>query len=296
MSIRFGTCSWKYPSWHGLVYSAPKGINYLAEYAGKYDTVEVDQWFWSLFGVDKINLPDIRVVREYRDSVPDTFRFTVKAPNSITLTHFYKKSKQETLKANPHFLSLSLFRRFRESVEFLHPLLGAVMFQFEYLNKQKMSSQGQFQSLVREFIRKTDGGVQPLLPRCPLALETRNPSYLNPSYFDFLNRNSIIPVLIQGYYMPSIFDIYKKCKRSISEAGVIIIRLHGPNRSKIEEKTSLKWGRIVEPKDRELDAVVDMAGELAAEDRDIFINVNNHYEGSAPLTIERLMERLERKT
>ena len=31
--LRIGTCSWKFPSWSGLVYSAPKGINYLAEYA-----------------------------------------------------------------------------------------------------------------------------------------------------------------------------------------------------------------------------------------------------------------------
>ena len=30
-----GTCSWKYPSWKGLVYSQPKGINYLAEYVNK---------------------------------------------------------------------------------------------------------------------------------------------------------------------------------------------------------------------------------------------------------------------
>jgi uncharacterized protein YecE (DUF72 family) len=43
--LRIGTCSWKYPSWVGLVYSAERGIDYLAEYARKYDTVEVDQWF-----------------------------------------------------------------------------------------------------------------------------------------------------------------------------------------------------------------------------------------------------------
>ena len=40
--LRIGTCSWKFPSWHGLVYSAPKGINYLKEYAEHYNTVEVD--------------------------------------------------------------------------------------------------------------------------------------------------------------------------------------------------------------------------------------------------------------
>lgn len=32
-SLRIGTCSWKYPSWEGLVYSVAKDINYLEEYA-----------------------------------------------------------------------------------------------------------------------------------------------------------------------------------------------------------------------------------------------------------------------
>ncbi|MBC8235230.1 DUF72 domain-containing protein [bacterium] len=46
--LRIGTCSWKFPSWHKLVYSEPKGINYLEEYSRHYNTVEIDQWFWSL--------------------------------------------------------------------------------------------------------------------------------------------------------------------------------------------------------------------------------------------------------
>ena len=40
--LRIGTCSWKYPSWAGLVYSKPAGINYLAEYARNYNSVDVD--------------------------------------------------------------------------------------------------------------------------------------------------------------------------------------------------------------------------------------------------------------
>ena len=47
--LRLGACSWKYPSWAGLVYSAPTGVNYPEQYARHYDTVEVDQWFWSRF-------------------------------------------------------------------------------------------------------------------------------------------------------------------------------------------------------------------------------------------------------
>ena len=40
--LRIGTCSWKYGSWKDLVYSASKGINFLEEYAARYNTVEID--------------------------------------------------------------------------------------------------------------------------------------------------------------------------------------------------------------------------------------------------------------
>ena len=42
-SLRIGTCSWKYDSWQGMVYSQPKPPNYLAEYAARYRTVEIDR-------------------------------------------------------------------------------------------------------------------------------------------------------------------------------------------------------------------------------------------------------------
>ena len=79
--LRVGTCSWKYDSWKGLVYRA--GVNYgpndyLPDYAKHFNTVEVDQWFWSLFPPG-VKLPDEATVRAYAESVPDDFLFTVKA-------------------------------------------------------------------------------------------------------------------------------------------------------------------------------------------------------------------------
>ena len=54
--IRFGTCSWKYDSWKGIVYTESKSKNYLKEYSQKFNTVEIDQWFWSLFPPAKVCL------------------------------------------------------------------------------------------------------------------------------------------------------------------------------------------------------------------------------------------------
>jgi uncharacterized protein YecE (DUF72 family) len=279
--LRIGTCSWKFPSWHGLVYSAPKGIDYLAEYARQYDTVEIDQWFWSLFGPESVKLPEPADVAEYRDAVSDEFRFTVKAPNSITLTHFYKKAKSDPLEPNPYFLSPALCQSFLSLLDPLRDVLGPIMFQFEYLNRQKMGSLHQFQEAFEAFAAQ--------IPRSHrYAVEIRNGKWLDQSYFEFLNRNGLSPVLLQGYWMPAITDVYQKWRPLILEQQAVVIRLHGPDRKGIEKQTGKQWNRVVAPKDDELAAVVDVIGELLKRDVDVYLNVNNHYEGSAPLTIERI--------
>jgi uncharacterized protein YecE (DUF72 family) len=283
--LRIGTCSWKFPSWQGLVYSAPKGINYLEEYARQYDTVEIDQWFWSLFGTESVKLPSPADVQAYRESVPDDFRFTLKVPNSVTLTHLYKKARADPLVANPYFLSPTLFQTFLSLLDPLQDVLGPLMFQFEYLNKQKMKSQRQFQEQFEAFV-----GQLPASPR--YALEVRNPQYVNESFFEFLNRNGVSPVFLQGYWMPRVTDIYQKHRPLIFEQPAVVIRLHGPDRKAIEERTGKRWNAVVAPKDEELGGIAEMIGELVSRGIEVYLNVNNHYEGSAPLTIERIRKLL----
>ena len=280
-NLRIGTCSWKFPSWAGIVYSAPRGINYLQEYATQYDTVEIDQWFWSLFGADKIRLPDRRDASEYRQSVPDGFRFTVKAPNSITLTHLYKKGRSGPLVTNPHFLSTELVRDFLALIEPLHDTLGPIMFQFEYLNRQKMTSQNQFLQLIEAFATTLPAPHQ-------YGLEIRNGQYLNQAHFELLNHTHLIPVFLQGYWMPPIVETYDAWRSLILEQPAVVIRLHGPDREGMEEKTGKQWDQIVESRDEELSAIADMVNDLLSEAVQVTVNVNNHYEGSAPLTVGRL--------
>lgn len=277
--LRIGTCSWKYNSWRGLIYSHNNPINYLAEYTNHYNTVEIDQWFWSLFGVDKVSLPSPFTVQEYSDSVPENFRFTIKIPNSITLTHFYRKTPSEPLVSNPHFLSVELFEKFLSSIEQLRSKLGVLMFQFEYLNKQKMASQKVFQSQFADFIRQFDRDLF-------FAIEIRNPNYLNEDYFTFLNELKMSHVFLQGYYMPEITSIYQKFTTFIKDTTVI--RLHGSDRSDIEKLSGGNWDKVLEPKNKELYSIAQMVNDLLNRKVDVYVNMNNHYEGSAPLSIKRL--------
>ena len=286
--MRIGTCSWKYPSWHGLIYSAPKGINYLEKYSHHYDTVEVDQWFWSLFGEDNVRLPNPFDVDRYRGSVSGDFRFAVKVPNSITLTHFYKKAKADPFVPNPYFLSPSLFQSFLSLLDPLRDLLGPLTFQFEYLSKQKMPSQSYFQERFEAFVEQLPRGYQ-------YGLETRNGNYLNESYFQFLIRNRLIPVLIQGYWMPPVVQVYDRWRALIQQQEVAVIRLLGPDRKGIEKRSGKRWDRIVAPKDDELVALADLVEDLMDKGVNVYLLVNNHYEGSAPLTIDRIRELLSGK-
>ena len=277
--IRIGTCSWKYDSWEGLVYAREEGRNLLAQYSRRYSTVEVDQWFWSLFQSDTPVLPRAEVVREYAGSVPPDFVFSIKVPNSITLTHHYRKDKSSPLVTNPHFLSIGLMKRFLEAIEPLGDHIGPLMFQFEYLNKQKMPGLHHFLELFEVFLQGLPEGYR-------YCVEIRNPNWLRGEYFDFLADHDLGHVFLQGYYMPPIFGIYWQFREKL--ASPVIIRLHGGDRKDMEERTGEIWDRIIEPKDADLTELVKMVSDLRQHRHESFINVNNHYEGSAPQTIKKI--------
>ncbi len=279
--LRVGTCSWRFPSWQGLVYPVANGINYLEHYARRYDTVEVDRWFWSLFGEGSVGLPEPADVGEYRRSVPDDFVFTVKAPNSVTLTHYYRKKRSDPLVENPNFLSPSLLCTFLSRLSPLGDTLGPVMLQFEYLNRQKMASQGRFLDVLSAFVEELPRGYR-------LGLEIRNPKYLGESLFEFMLRYQLVPVLLEGYWMPAVTDVYEDWRSLLCPHKEIVVRLLGRDRQGMEKQTGKQWNRIVAPEDEQLAAIVEMVEDLVAAGVDVYLNVNNHYEGSAPLTIERI--------
>ena len=279
--LRMGTCSWRYDSWQGLVYSAAKGIDYLKEYASQFNTVEIDRWFWSLFNEENVVLPNPSDAQVYRQSVPDDFRFTIKVPNSITLTHFYQKNKDEPLQPNPYFLSVELFQRFLTTIAPLRDVLGPLMFQFEYLNLHKMESQARFHTLLGAFVKQLPTGYQ-------YGLEVRNPPYLNRSLFEFLNGSGLVPVFLQGYYMPPVTEIFDRYRSLVLKQKTVVIRLHGPDRQGMEERTGKRWDKVVEARDAELAGIAVMVRHLLSQGITVYVNTNNHYEGSAPLTIDRL--------
>ena len=288
--FRIGTCSWKYDTWKGLVYDQGKTYradDYLADYARSFDSVEVDQWFWSLFP-SQVKLPEPRTVRQYAASVPESFLFTVKAPNALTLTHFYsqKTGRHGDMAGMPntHFLDADLLKQFLDRLSPLGRKLGPIMFQFEYLNKQKMPSREAFFESLDGFFQRAPAGFS-------YAIESRNPNYLSPPLFRFLEERRLGFVYLEGYYMPHISQVFEAHKPAT--ADFCVIRLHGGDRLEIETETGEVWDRIVAPKPEAVAAAARIVRHNARRKVLTYVNLNNHFEGSAPLTARRLLIALE---
>jgi len=50
------------------------------------------------------------------------------------------------------------------------------------------------------------------------------------------------------------------------------------------------WNAIVDPKDGELHNLKNMINSLLTKEVMVTLNVNNHFEGSAPMTIDRFLQ------
>ena len=161
--------------------------------------------------------------------------------------------------------------------------IDMIMFQFEYLNKNKMKNLTQFLRNFREFLEKIRKDI-------PMGIETRNGNYLKTLYFEFLYSNKLYHVFSERKYMPHVWEVYDKYHEYIRDKA--LIRLLGGMRKEIESKTNKEWNKIVIPRDEELGRIAGMVNDMLSRNIDVIVNVNNHYEGSAPITIERLKRKI----
>jgi uncharacterized protein YecE (DUF72 family) len=276
-SIEFGTCSWNYDSWIGLVYTkkVPYSAAYLNEYSAKYPTVEVDSWFY------KLPTPEDAI--EYKTQTQPGFSFSCKLTESISLTHERNRDKTAALIPNPTFLSPEVYAQYLEAIQELIPQVFIVELEFEYLNKMKMPSLAAFMQSLETFVTVLDkNGLKEIVP---LAIETRNANYLKREYFQFLKDHGIAHVFSEKLYLPHIYELYAQFGDLIGTR--VPIRILGGDRKEIEAKTNGNWDEIVDPKP-DLPEIANMIDDLANGSRLVKVYLNNHYEGSAPKSIDRL--------
>lgn len=275
-----GTCSWNYDSWIGLVYDrkAPYSAAYLDEYARKYPTVEVDSWFY--------RLPSREDATEYRQRTPEGFTFACKVTERVSLTHERSRDRSAPLRENPEFLSAEVYREYCEALEPLKDRIFLAELEFEYLNRQKMGSLGEFMKRLEAFAAALDRYI-PSETALPLGIECRNANYLTRDYFRLLKDLRIAPVLSEKQYLPHVWELVERHGDLVGERCAV--RLLGGDRKEIEKKTGGVWNALAEPRE-DIALIAGAVAELARGSRLVHVYVNNHFEGSAPLTIERLRE------
>jgi uncharacterized protein YecE (DUF72 family) len=288
--VHFGTSSWNYPGWRGLVYQASyKGrgasTRMLAEYARfpLFRTIGIDASFYAA--------PTPEILTGWAERLPRGFRCVSKVWQQITV-HSWTRT-QDPGKAgmvNPDFLDPSIFV---EAV--LEPYrtyfadhLGPLVFEFQQVPRSAGLGPQEFADRLDRFFAH--------LPRdTAYAVEVRNEEFLTPAYFAVLREYDVGHVFSSWTRMPPI-GAQLDLPGSLTAPFVVARALLRPGRSYDDAVDAFS------PYDRVLDADPGVRADLVrlallalSANVPAYILVNNRLEGSAPLTILAVAQMLQRK-
>jgi uncharacterized protein YecE (DUF72 family) len=143
MKLYVGTSGYSYKEWKGSFY--PQNISaseMLSYYAARLPAVELNNTYY--------RLPPTSTVENWRAQVPEDFRFSVKAPQSITLFRRLKDVGWQT-------------KRLLETASVLEDRLGAILFRLPDDMKKDLE---RLESFLKE-----------LSPDAPAAFEFRHPTW-----------------------------------------------------------------------------------------------------------------------
>jgi uncharacterized protein YecE (DUF72 family) len=161
MNLYVGTSGYSYKEWKGSFY--PEKIpakEMLRYYSERLSTVEINATFY--------RMPQPSLLENWKEQVPATFRFSLKAPQRITHFKRLKETEEET-------------RYFLETTSVLGDKLGVVLFQLPPNLKKDLS-------LLETFLRQ-------LPSTTPAAFEFRHPTWFDDDVLDLLrsqNRSLVV--------------------------------------------------------------------------------------------------------
>jgi uncharacterized protein YecE (DUF72 family) len=257
--LHVGTSSWSSEDWLGVFY--PEGTapaDYITEYAKHFDTVEVDSTFY--------RSPSPSIVKNWNLRTPPGFTFAAKVPRSITHDKVMQDCGEE-------------LKEFLTAMDLLGEKLGPLLLQFPYFNKQAFARLEDFLARLQPFLDTLPSGYS-------FALETRNKNWLNPRFLDVLRRRNVALALIDHPWMTPVDQLMSK--RDPVTADFTYIRWLG-DRKGIEEKTQ-HWDRIIQNREREMEAWVPAIDKLLERRLRIYAFFNNHYAGFAPGSVALFCE------
>src|SRR5918992_3240426 len=286
-SVRFGTSTWNYPGWRGLVYHedyGPKGAaaRMLKEYAAfpLFSTVGIDS---SYYGP-----PTESVLRSYAEHLPPGFPCISKVWSQITVHTFTKAQDPDRAGSrNPDFLNPDLFIEeiYRPYQRYFAANTGPFVFEFQTIAKHSGIDAEGFATRLDEFFSA--------LPRdAQYAVEVRNDDFLTPMYFAVLREHGVGHVFNSWTRMPPIGD-QLDLPGSVPGPFIIARALLRPGRTYDEAVDAFApYDRIQEPNPklrRDLVRLIDTAVKTRIP---AYLLVNNRAEGSSPLTVAEVARML----
>ena len=280
-AVRFGTSSWTFPGWTGLVYPAGTSEHQLLEHGLElyarcplFRTVGIDRSYYRPL--------DRATLRNYAAELPGGFRAVVKVWGDITSAVDSKRRLP-----NARFLDAELFDR-----EVLRPLasdfsdhLGPLVFELSPLRGSEVNSMHGLPERLDAFFAK--------LPRdFSYAVELRTPELFTRRYLDVLVRRGVAHVLNFWERMPDIgtqLDV-----PGVLEAPFAVTRLLIPPGQRYASRREVlePFNRLSDPQQKMRADVARLVGECEKLAKPVFVIANNKAEGSSPLTIAALAERL----
>lgn len=273
-AIRLGTSSWTFPGWAGVVYRGKPSERTLLdrgleEYAQHplFRTVGIDRSFYRPL--------DAAPLRRYAAQLPPDFRCVIKLWNELTTPR------------SPAYLDGA-----RCEAEILAPIVehfgdhaGPLLFQFPPMPRSAFGSASEFASRLFAFVGR--------LPReLTYAVEIRNRWLMTREYLDVLADLGVAHVFNFWERMPDIEE--QLALSGALGAPFVVARLLIPPGLRYEErKRALEpFDRIVRVEEKMRADVVLLARICLSLGKVLFVIVNNKAEGSSPLTVRALGERI----
>lgn len=281
--VFFGTSSWSFPGWKGLVYSSAQTQTRLAreglrEYAQHplLTTVGVDRSYYAPVPAEDL--------RAYAEQLPDGFRCCFKAPASVTAVGLGPPSRPVS---NPDFLSVD-----RLIADLLEPCdsvfrahTGPIILEFPPFPRTMRLEPEDFLARLDRFLGDLPAGFD-------YAVELRDARLMTPEYREVLGRYGIAHTYNYWTAMP--MPAEQASVVPPEGADFIVVRLLlRPGTWYEEQRDRFKpFDRLVEPDPAMRADVVTVVRRALTHGRRAFVLVNNKAEGSSPLTVTALARQL----
>jgi len=254
--LRIGTSAFTAAGWPGSFYPPElKPRDYLAYYASKFNTVEVDSTFY--------RAPTASTVNGWYEKTPSDFVFAAKVPQIITHEKVLLDCEKE-------------FEEFVDTMDLLDDKLGPLLLQFPYF-KETDFSQTDFLTRLRFFLKRLEGTT------VRYAIEIRNKTWLDQRFADLLREHKVALVLQDQGWMPR----PNQLKFDYITTDFAYVRLLG-DRKGIEKQTKV-WDKAIVDRSKELRSWVSVCKETVRRGTPTYVYVNNHYAGHAPATVAQFI-------